>query len=269
MIAPTADLAEFAAPKRDRWGRPIITPPDGGKPVAYTRVSTLAKTLDDQSGLMLWKQRQTILGVAKRADLYTLAKSANGDKQTLNDVAKQAMDAADSSAAANTGTALHSFTEAIDLGHDIDAPSEYAADLAAYANATKPLTVVLAERFCVNDVLQTAGSFDRLVRLPNGQTCIADLKTGKDAPRYAHSTAAQVATYANSLLYDPLTGARTELPGPLNLDIGLLIHLPIGAGECTIYKLDLAFGFQWAQVATEVRAWRKAKPATLAWSATA
>jgi hypothetical protein len=26
---------------RDRWGRPLIEPPDGGKPIGYTRVSSL------------------------------------------------------------------------------------------------------------------------------------------------------------------------------------------------------------------------------------
>jgi hypothetical protein len=42
---------------RDRWGRPLIEPPDGGKPIGYTRVSTLAKALDDKTSLMDWKCR--------------------------------------------------------------------------------------------------------------------------------------------------------------------------------------------------------------------
>jgi hypothetical protein len=264
-----ANLADFATIPRDRWGRPMVTPEGGGKPVPHTRVSTLAKTLDDQTGLMKWKQRQTIIGVAKRVDLYTLAKSCGNNTQTLNEVAAQAMDAADSSAAANTGTALHSFCEAVDLGHDIDPPAQYAPEIAAYRKATEVLTVVLAERFCVNDQLQAAGSFDRLVRLPDGRTVIADIKTGKDAPRYATATAAQMAIYANSKLYNLGTGERTELPGPLDLTMGLLIHLPIGTGACHIHKVDLAFGWQLAQVAVEVRAMRKTKPATLAWSAEA
>lgn len=40
--------------QRDRWGRPLITPPDGGKPKPYTRASTLAKALDDNQGLIDW-----------------------------------------------------------------------------------------------------------------------------------------------------------------------------------------------------------------------
>ena len=265
----TVNLADFATPKRDRYGRPMIVPLDGGKPKAYTRVSTLAKTLDDLNGLMLWKQRQTIMGVAKRADLYTLAKSCGDDKQTLNDIAKQAMDAASSSAAANTGTALHSFTESVDLGHDIDIPAEYANDIEAYRKATAILDVVLAEQFVVCDQLEAAGSFDRLVRLPNGDLVIADIKTGKDAARYATGTAAQMAVYANSVRYGVADNTRTPYPDGVNTSLGLLIHLPAGTGTCAIHKVDLKFGWEYAQVATEVRAWRKFKAAELAWEASA
>jgi len=263
------DLASFAEPKRDRWGRPLIVPPGGGKPKAYTRVSTLAKTLDDQSGLMLWKQRQTVKGVVKRADLYALAKSAGDDNRVLGDVVKQAMEAADSSAAANKGTAVHSFCEAVDLGNDIDIPGEYTADIAAYRKATAALDVVMAEKFCVNDRLECAGSFDRLVRLPDGRMVIADIKTGKDAAKYAVATAAQCALYASSVLYNVADDTRADFPAELDRSFGLLIHLPIGAGECHIYKLDLEFGLNFAEVAVEVRDWRKRKPVTLAWSASA
>lgn len=268
-MTATVDLAEFAAPKRDRWGRPMIVPLEGGKPKAYTRVSTLAKTLDDQSGLMMWKQRQAVKGVAKRADLLTLAQSAGDDNQTLNEVVKQAMEAAESSAAANKGTALHSFTEAVDLGHDIDVPLNYLADVNAYKKATVNLEVVMAEKFVVNDYLEAAGSFDRLVRLPDGRLVIADIKTGKDAAKYAVATAAQCAVYANSMLYNVSDDTRTPFPAELDVTFGLLIHLPAGKGECHVHKLDLAFGYQFAEVAAEVREWRKRKPATLAWSATA
>lgn len=259
---------QFAEPKRDRWGRPLIIDPDGGaKLKPYTRVSTLAKTLDDQSGLMRWMQRQVAIGIAHRADLLALARATDPtDKRTLADLCEQAMAAAGASSAANTGTALHSFTEAIDNGHDIDIPAEFAADLTAYRAAMEPLHVVACEQFVVIDELEAAGSFDRLVTLPNGQNVIADIKTGKDAATYATATAAQMALYARGKLYDPTTGRRVPLPGDVSHDLGLLIHLPAGAGTCSIYKVDLAFGWLMATVATEVRGMRKAKPAQLAWS---
>src|SRR5689334_3084695 len=88
---------------RDRWGRPLIIPPEGGQPVPYTRVSTMAKALDDQSGLMLWKQRKTAVGLLRRPDLLTRIAGAvaNGDddtdwptKRALNDICREATEAA-------------------------------------------------------------------------------------------------------------------------------------------------------------------------------
>lgn len=35
------------AVRRDRWGRYLVVPPDGGKPVGYTRATTVAKALDE------------------------------------------------------------------------------------------------------------------------------------------------------------------------------------------------------------------------------
>src|SRR5690242_11341562 len=80
---------------RDRWGRPLIRPLDGGQPEPYTRVSTLAKALDDLNQLMAWKQRKTAEGLIRRPDLLTRVAGAlaNGDpdtdwptKRALNDV---------------------------------------------------------------------------------------------------------------------------------------------------------------------------------------
>ena len=40
--------------ERDRFGRPMLYPPEGGKKVAYTRPSTMAKWNDDKAGLINW-----------------------------------------------------------------------------------------------------------------------------------------------------------------------------------------------------------------------
>ena len=69
---------------RDRWGRPLIIPPDGGKPVAYTRVTTVAKTLEDEGGLSKWMMRMTALGLAQRPDLYALVATVGDDKGALD-----------------------------------------------------------------------------------------------------------------------------------------------------------------------------------------
>lgn len=248
---------------RDRWGRPLIVPVGGGKPVPYTRVSTLAKTLDDTEGLSRWKCRQTAAGIATRPDLHALAVSARGDQKTLDRVVKEAMDAAGSGSAANLGTSLHSFTELIDAGEGIDhAPAELHADLDAYARAivAAGLVPVDMERFVVNDTIQAAGTYDRRFQLPDGRVVIGDLKTGATAPKYAQATAMQVAVYARSDHYDP--GDSHRSPFDADLEVGLLVHLPVGAGRCDLYALDLESGWAAAVIATTVRGWRKSSPAT-------
>ena len=112
---------------RDRWSRPLITPPEGGEVVPYTRVSTLAKALDDLNNLMAWKARKTAEGLVRRPDLLTLISGAiaNGDpdtdwptKKALNAAVEQAMEAAGASKGATAGTGFHSLTEAIDKGNE-------------------------------------------------------------------------------------------------------------------------------------------------------
>ena len=97
-FAPMDDAPDVP---RDRWGRPLITPTDGGKPEPYVRVSTLAKTLDSKDGLMTWKQRMTAIGIGKRPDLAERAAITDPtDKKSLKEIVDAAMQAAESDKAA-------------------------------------------------------------------------------------------------------------------------------------------------------------------------
>jgi len=220
----------------------------------------MAKAISDTSTLTAWKCRQTAIGVARRPDLALLIAATDvSDRQTLSGAVRGAMDAAASDSAANIGTALHSMSEIADRGDDLTGfPEEFRRDIEAYRATmqTNNVQVLATEQFVVCDELQTAGTFDRAV-LHNGDRIIADIKTGAQAPKYALETAAQVALYARSKLYDPETGARLDMN--MNLERGLLIHLPQGEGECTLYDLDLDLGWQVACLAFDVRAMRKQK----------
>ena len=131
---------------RDRWGRPLIDPVDGGKAVAYTRVSTLAKTLDNKEQLMRWKCRQTALGLGKRNDLVAMAGAVGDDKGKLDEIVAEAMSAAASNAAANLGTTLHALTEHVDAGTKPDyLPGELIGDLTAYEEAMRGICILGSE----------------------------------------------------------------------------------------------------------------------------
>ena len=274
---------------RDRWGRPLITPPEGGDPVAYTRCTTFVGVLEDTYHLSLWSQRMVARGMAIRPDLV-LAASALDDpkdqyqKRSLNDVAKQAREAAGAGAAAITGTALHTMSERIDRGEPIDSiPEAFRADLEAYRRVTKGLETVAIEGFCVRDDLRVGGSYDRitrftaefldayeerhggrlhypdLVEVQPGDAVIGDLKTG-NVDFGIGKIAMQLGVYANSVDYDHTIGARSPLAANPSKDWGVIIHLPAGTGNARLLWVDVRAGFETAStLAKDVQEWRKRK----------
>ena len=249
--------------KRDQWGRPLIVPPGGGKPKGYTRISTLCKALDDGSnpGLPQWYGRMTALGVARRPDLQAQAAvltPEEEDKQELNKLVDEAMAAAGSTRARNLGTAFHRLAEIADKpGGDLsNIPPAMLVDLDAYMQATADLEVIAAEQFVVVDQVEAAGTFDRLVRMPDGRVVIADIKTGKDTNKYPLNVAVQCGLYAHGQRYNPSTGERSPLVENIDRETGLLIHLPAGSGKCTVYELDIRSAMAAAQVAVTIRKWR-------------
>lgn len=284
---------------RDRWGRPLITPPEGGDPVAYTRCTTFVGVLEDTYHLSLWSQRMVARGMAIRPDLV-LAASAITDpkeqysKRSLNDIAKQARDAAGAGAAAITGTALHTMSEKIDRGEPMDAiPEAFRSDLEAYRAVTKGLETVAIEGFCVRDDLQVGGSYDRITRFTDeflgayeertgdrlrypgredsegkgcpgdevqpGDAVIGDLKTG-NVDFGIGKIAMQLGVYANSVDYDHSTGARSALAATPSKEWGVIIHLPAGTGNARLLWVDVRAGFETAYtLAKDVQTWRKRK----------
>lgn len=252
---------------RDRWDRPMIKNPETGKLSAMTRVSTLAKAPDDQGGLMNWFSTQTLRGLIERPDLFELARTQRNDDKQIRALAAKAKDAAASDRGANLGTMLHTWTEELDTGvTSLDVvPVDYRNMLEAYVEKTQHLELVDAELFVVNDEVQSAGTLDRLYRLPDGAVVVGDLKTGKWASSYgAGATAIQTAIYAHGKRYDPETGIRTELHPDLDMSRTLLIHMPLTdpdeAPVVELYELDGELGWYGAQLALAVQNWRKMKP---------
>lgn len=255
-------------PSRDRFGRPLVKPPGGGEAIAYTRVSTLAKALDDMNGLMAWQSRMTARGMAMRPDLIALAAATDpSETKTYSGIVKDALAAAQAGAAANRGSALHAFTDHVDAGRDLSLmPADIAPDIYAYKTAITmgQLRPTLAETFVVIDELQVAGSFDRIFALPDNRLLLSDTKTGKDAPKYATALAVQLACYSRGEIYNIETGERSALP-PVDQATGLLVHLQAGKGKCAVHTVDLVKGWQAAQVAAWVRDWRKDRTITSLW----
>ena len=254
--------AEF---DRDRWGRPLIIPTGGGKPLAYSRFSSHGQVLEDRFGLEKWKIRTSALGLVARQDLFAqLASIPNDDTKRLDEILSQALEAGGGSVGANMGTALHEFTQRYDLGEITlsDIPDPWRADVEAYARTIEQHSLEirrdLIEVTLVNDALQLAGTADRFFLDSANRLICADLKTGKSIGANPLGYIVQLAAYANSVLYDVETGVRTPL-GDVNLDHGLLIHSPAQKARCDLYRVDLRGGLEAAQLASRVKKWQKRK----------
>lgn len=263
---------EQIAPERHKGnGQPKIE----GK--FFTRASSLAKVLEDQGGLIQWKAKMAAKGIADSDQLRALAATTPIDDYRWRDIVDRACEQAGASNAADMGTSIHTATEEWDL-HDQrpDGPPEVLADAEAYRqvckeNGLKPLA---AEVFVANDELKTAGSFDRIVQGPDGVSRILDIKTigsKKDAEAAAKWTgvawAIQIATYANAKPYDGEAGyiewEELGLEPPARSGLNAYVAaIPRGTGKCFLIDIDLDEGLRLAQLAVDVKAARRAKPAT-------
>lgn len=250
---------------RDRWGRPLIIPEDGGKPVAYTRFSSHGQCLEDRFGLEKWKIRTAGKGLAVRADLYAQVAACHADDtRRLDQLMEAALEAGGSSIGAGLGTALHEFTQNLDLGIITldDIPEPWRADIAAYQNTLTEhglsIDKQLIEVALVNDELCLAGTADRFYERIDGTLVCADIKTGKAIGDNPLAYIVQLAAYANSVQYDIETGKRTNI-NSVDLNWGILVHLPAGQARCDIYQVNLIEGLELAKLASQVRTKQKYK----------
>lgn len=251
-------MTKLATPEpeipRDRWGRPLVTPPEGGDTVPYNRCTTYVDVLEDKYNLQKWMQRMVATGLSQRPDLVLSTSANTGDKRQLDKICEDAREAASGSAAATTGTALHALTERIDRGDKLGTvPDEYAGDLDAYKAATADLTMEHIEKFCVLDSLKIGGTPDRVVKV-GGKRYIADIKTGSITYGIG-KIAMQLAVYSRSKTYHPTSGERDEHRAEINR--GIIIHLPAATGRCDLHWVDLLKGWEGVKLAKYVHAWRK------------
>lgn len=233
----------------------------------WTRVSTLAKTIQDFEGLNSWKMRLLAKGIGSRPDLYVLAAASSlSDRKQLTSVVDQALDAAEMKASANLGTALHAFTDQVDRGEDVTIPAPWDADIRAYQDTLRrndiELIPGLAEIRVVDPSLRdgsaegTAGTFDRIV-MYQGRPTVADLKTGSDPLKYsAGGISIQLGRYAKAWAMWDGEFFR-PMPAGLRQDVALVIHLPAGTGTCEVYEVDLEPGHAAVELCMQVREWRR------------
>lgn len=261
------DISTAPQVRRDRWGRYLVLPPEGGKPVGYTRATTVAKALDDASSLTAWAKRMVAIGLHDRPDLLAQVGTVRDDKRALNQLCERAAEAGGATTRRDLGTTIHALVErAILTG---EAPSgPHAADVQAVLDTIARLgyRVAECELMVVNDRHRIAGTAD-LILYDERNTCIiADLKTGSSVNYGALSWAVQLAIYATAdaaytqgAADDGSEDERRPLPN-IDATTAMILHCEPGSGACTPYRLDLVRGLEALDVALSVRELRKAKP---------
>lgn len=279
---------EKAEVRRDRWHRYVLPKPSQpeGKEESWTRVTTFAKSASDMFGLMQWQKRMVAKGLALREDLYALASATDvDDKDTMDRIAEDAMQAAGSKSAAGLGTALHSFTEALDAGEEPRIPDKWQPFINAYQEKIEEAGLYFPvwgiERVVCIETFAVAGTFDRIAKLQKdltvplprgevtvkaGEWVVADLKTGKNLTYGWGDIAIQLALYSRAdKMWNVANGEYEPLP-EINQDVALVIHLPANMDklpeekrEAVIYGVDIQQGWEAANLCQQVRNWRKNK----------
>lgn len=277
LSLPLEDLT-----RRDQYGRYLVVPPAGGRPRGYTRVTTVADTLESGRGLMAWNAGMALTGVASDiellGDLLELVRDGGGDPWYAGDGYKARTKALVEACAvrggskrrAELGTFLHAVAELLDTTAPGVPPSEvvageHLADLEAYRAELERWNVELAleyvEAMIVLDSCGVAGRIDRLARIPwlSEDLVVLDLKTGADLRYSWLSIAVQLAAYAHAearyLQGDATDGSadvRLELPA-IDRTVGVVAHMPAGEGRCELHVVDLELGWRLFERSLEVR----------------
>lgn len=273
-VVTTADevfdqIAPKREPKRNQYGWYGIPHPETGEEAWWQRATTLARMLADTFLLNQWEVRMTAKGLTMRPDLYAQVAAATLDEKSLiNAVCTEAKEAAGSTVGRNAGSALHRFAERADAGEQVQVPAPYDRDIAAYRAELARLRITpvanMAERIIVVPDLAVAGTFDRHLEAPSWPLPrVGDLKTAQSIFGWLE-IAIQLAIYAHgSTIWD--LDLERHLPMPkVDQDTGIVMHVAAGGGACTIYEVDIAAGWHYAQLAVEVREARKRRDLAVA-----
>lgn len=252
--------------KRDRYGRYVLPHPDTRVEQGWTRVTTLAKSASDTFNLDRWGLRMAMKGLMMRPDLQAMVASTPfEDKDKLNQLGEDAKEAGGSKVRANLGTALHKFSESVDRDPKTLATvgEAWRGDIEAYRDALAEHRIEVVpeyiERICIAPEVEAAGTFDRVLRLPNGELVIGDLKTGEDLQYGWLEIAIQLAVYANAVaLWNKETEQWEPMP-PVSKVKAIVMHLPVGKNKCTLYWVNVKVGWQGAQLCYTVREWRRTR----------
>lgn len=249
-------------------GRYQLPDPSTGKVDRYTRVTTGAHALDDTSGLEQWKMRNVVRGLHDDPDLLEGIDLYDDPQQVnyqLSRIADQAQAVAGGKRAAELGTAIHAWTEAVERdGMTIDqVPDQFKPYIQAYLDmlADYGISTVpgMVERIVKHDATGWVGTLDRIYQLADGTRVIGDVKTSKSLKFGLLGFSVQLFIYATADHMLSLDGSSWEPMPAVGDAFGVIAHVPSDRpGVCTPETIDLSLGRHAVEVAQAVREVRSA-----------
>lgn len=275
-------------PKRVQYGRP------SGLGKQIENLTNLQKWAERMVSLGIVSDDELL---AEGRGLLELDRDSQEFREAADAIAVKAKRVALAHLAAERGTHHHELTEDADLdrdpvarmaaGEDLGVPQPTQRALVAAWElmlATYDIEILAVEATCVDDVWHQAGTLDRIARLrrditfvmptgemvtlPAGTILILDIKTGRlrldDAGFVSHwrAYAVQLASYAQSVPYDPDTDRRGEWPWPIDQRWAVIAHLDVlaaldGEAVCRLVLVDLEAGRAAGALCVAAREWEK------------
>lgn len=243
-------------------GRYSLPDPETGAATGFTRVTNIAKVLEDTFNLSRWSRRETAIRVIESAVLAVSGQLDGARAESfdlIRDLINQeqagkldyALDAHDNllggKDAAEFGTAVHEWCGAVDLGMCTveQVPEQFRAHVRAYQALLARHGLIAEPQHIERTVLNygsdlkptvkgrkypvIAGTYDRVFRCATtGRRYMGDLKTSKTTSlAYAWiGFGVQMDFYRTADYLFALDGKSWERMPELVPDFGILIHLP-------------------------------------------
>jgi hypothetical protein len=241
--SPGVDERPLIRAGRYRMPELIINPDGtigtgGQKKGGRQRVTTLVKAIADARALDLWHQRQLLVGIVRRPELYDLLCATVATtpdpadlKKALDELAPRVLAASGAEEGAGLGTAFHGFTEAQDLGLMHYARQIWHGKLRNYSEgmADQGLEVdpEYIERVIVCERYNAAGTFDRLLwDTAHGVYRVGDLKSQKKFWTWLEIAAQMAAYQLADAIWDRRKLCFVEMPKVAE-DHAVVVWMPI------------------------------------------
>jgi hypothetical protein len=189
--------------------------------VTYPGVTSIIKVVDKSKPLMKWAAKQAVAGVLDQVDALPSLIKNNRRETLVNMLADRS--SWDRDKAAVKGTDIHAAADLIVRGEPVpDLDPQYTAHAEVFTEwwAASGWRLRLSEAVVINPTLGYGGTFDLLAYDENGQTIMADYKTGETYTEHR----LQLAGYGNAEFVAPM-GSLVAYPMPrVDRYMILLLH---------------------------------------------